>query len=99
MPGQAQKMSTRYSRYRGDGTAEHYDSAAERDAAEKASSDENIRSLFAMGGLVLAGIGMYWLTQHYVPEWPKAIRFGLVVGGVIAGAVVSSMLALIVVRI
>ena len=74
-------MSTRYGRKAADGTTEYYDSKAQLLAAEEQESNNRTRWWFALFGLVIGGVLTTSILNKYVADWPKLIRFALVILG------------------
>lgn len=72
-------MATRYGRRMADGTYEYHDSRASLDAARERSSDR--ANLFGLIGLLTGGVFFYFLTLKWGSDWPKWLRFGMVIGG------------------
>lgn len=89
-------MGTRYSQRLENGTSEHYDSQEEMAAAQQARFNDNIQMWFALGGLLIGGLIAYSFTQAVIPDWPKFIRFSLVVASAIGLAVLLARIAIVV---
>ena len=87
-------MAKRFSRMRDDGIVETSDSLSELAASAVRESDAAARSTFALIGLFLGGIVTYVLVNHYAPDWPKVMRFSMLLVGACSSAFIFSRLAL-----
>jgi hypothetical protein len=88
-------MAVRYSRRTSDGTLEYHDSRESLHVAQEQESQESTRILFGLLGLIVGGVLSYVAMLEVGAEWPKWMRFTLVVLGAICGATLLAKLALI----
>jgi len=86
-------MGQRFSWRRDDGTIEYYDTKEEVDAARSAEFFEHLASFFALAGFVIGGLLTYMGMQFFGgTDWPKLVRFSVVVAAALGSAVVSVLL-------
>lgn len=90
---------TRYSERFEDGTSAHYDSADALVAAQQARFNDSVQGWFAFGGLVLGVILAYSFTSTVIPDWPKIIRFIIVILSAIGLSVLLARVAVVVFNI
>lgn len=81
-------MATRYGRRAADGTFEYHDSkeslqeAVEREERESNEKfREDLAGLFGLIGLIAGGWIAYSMLGKFGAEWPKWLRFALVIAG------------------
>lgn len=82
-------MSTRYGRRTADGTYEYHDSVASLDESVKREKSEFRAAIFGFIGLIVGGVLTYrGLSSLGLMDWPKWVRFILVIlgAGVVAYA-------------
>ncbi|MCW5322251.1 hypothetical protein D5039_14150 [Verminephrobacter aporrectodeae subsp. tuberculatae] len=70
-------MGTRFSRRAADGTVEHYDDKEALEAAQKKERS----GWYGFFGLLIGGVLTYYALSRFGADWPKWLRFGLVVVG------------------
>jgi hypothetical protein len=90
-------MGTRFGRRSADGTYEYHDSKESLIAAERSENSEMRSGLFGLIGLLVGGVLTYVaLLKLGGMEWPKWLRFGLVIaGGGVLGFTLSKLADLI----
>lgn len=75
-------MGTRFGRHAADGTYEYHDSKESLVAAERRDNSDARAGLFGLIGLLVGGVLTYVaLLKVGGMEWPKWLRFGLVIVG------------------
>ena len=74
-------MATRFGRRAADGTYEYHDSRESMIAAEGRENSDARAGLFGLIGLLVGGVLTYVALLKYGMEWPKWLRFGLVIAG------------------
>src|ERR1041384_8081495 len=81
-------MGTRFGRRAADGTYEYHDSRESLDEAERAEravldeeSNAGFAFLFGVIGLLVGGVLTRAALLKYGIDWPKEVRFGLVIAG------------------
>jgi hypothetical protein len=74
-------MGTRFGRRAADGTYEYHDSKESLVAAERRDSSDARSGLFGLIGLLVGGVLTYIVLIKVGTDWPKWLRFGLVVAG------------------
>lgn len=84
-------MGTRFGRKASDGTYEYHDSKESLIAAERRDNSEMRSGLFGLIGLLIGSVLTYVaLLKLGSMEWPKWLRFSLVIAG---GGVLAVVLA------
>lgn len=86
-------MAPRYGRRIADGTYEYHDSKAPLDEARERDSRSERAGLFGLIGVLIGGLLSYFFVHKWGTDWPKWLRFGLVIGGAGISAYVLAMLA------
>lgn len=84
-------MSTRFGRRTATGNFEYHDSKESLMAAQRKENRQARAVLFGLAGLVIGGMLTYFMLQRFGMEWPKWLRFALVLAG-------SGILAYVLVR-
>lgn len=74
-------MSTRFGRRAADGTFEYHGSKESLIAAQRRENSETRSGLFGLIGLLIGGVLTYVALLKFGAEWPKWLRFGLVIAG------------------
>lgn len=74
-------MGTRFGRRAADGTFEYHDSKESLVAAERRDSSDARSGLFGLIGLLVGGVLTYIVLIKVGTDWPKWLRFGLVIAG------------------
>ena len=74
-------MGTRFGRRAADGTYEYHDSKESLVAAERRDNSDARAGLFGLIGLLVGGVLTYVALLKFGAEWPKWLRFGLVIAG------------------
>lgn len=74
-------MATRFGRRAADGTYEYHDSRESMIAAEGRENSDTRAGLFGLIGLLVGGVLTYVALLKFGMEWPKWLRFGLVIAG------------------
>jgi hypothetical protein len=74
-------MGTRFGRRAADGTYEYHDSKESLVAAERRDSSDARSGLFGLIGLLVGGVLTYIVLIKVGTDWPKWLRFGLVIAG------------------
>ncbi len=74
-------MSTRFGRRAADGTFEYHGSKESLIAAQRREASESRAGLFGIIGLLVGGVLTYVALLKVGADWPKWLRFGLVVAG------------------
>ena len=74
-------MSTRFGRRAADGTFEYHGSKESLIAAQRRENSETRSGLFGLIGLLVGGVLTYVALLKFGMEWPKWLRFGLVITG------------------
>lgn len=84
-------MANRFGRRRIDGIFEYSDSLEELQSSASQEDEEHLKEILALIGLVLGATMMYVLIGRHVPDWPKVLRFALILGGAsLCGVVCAS---------
>ena len=86
-------MGTRFGRRAADGTYEYHDSKESLVAAERRDNSDARAGLFGLIGLLVGGVLTYVSLLKVGMDWPKWLRFGLVVVGAGGSAYVLAKLA------
>jgi len=86
-------MAPRYGRCFADGTYEYHDSRSSLDAARERDSRSDRAGLFGLVGFLVGGLLTYFFVHKWGVDWPKWLRFGLVIGGAGISAFVLGRLA------
>ena len=86
-------MGTRYGRHRADDTYEYHDTEESLVASEQRESSDMRRGLFGLLGLVAGGVLTHLALVKLGVDWPKWLRFSLVIAGSGTLAWVLAMLA------
>lgn len=74
-------MGTRFGRRAADGTYEYHDSKESLVAAERRDNSDARSGLFGLIGLLVGGVLTYVALLKVGMDWPKWLRFGLVIAG------------------
>ena len=74
-------MSTRFGRRAADGTFEYHGSKESLIAAQRREASESRAGLFGLIGLLVGGVLTYVSLLKVGMDWPKWLRFGLVIAG------------------
>ena len=74
-------MSTRFGRRAADGTFEYHGSKESLIAAQRRAASESRAGLFGLIGLLVGGVLTYVALLKFGMEWPKWLRFGLIIAG------------------
>lgn len=74
-------MGTRFGRRAADGTFEYHDSRESLVAAKRRESSDARSGLFGLIGLLVGGVLTYVALLKLGTDWPKWLRFGLVIAG------------------
>jgi Kef-type K+ transport system membrane component KefB len=74
-------MGTRFGRRAADGIFELHDSKESLAAAERRDNSDVRASLFGLIGLLVGGVLTYVAVLKFGMDWPKWLRFGLVIAG------------------
>lgn len=74
-------MGTRFGRRAADGTFEYHESKESLVAAERRDNSDARAGLFGLIGLLVGGVLTYVALLKVGMEWPKWLRFGLVIAG------------------
>lgn len=74
-------MSTRFGRRAADGTFEYHGSKESLIAAQRREASESRAGLFGLIGLLVGGVLTYVALLKVGADWPKWLRFGLVITG------------------
>lgn len=90
---------TRYTERFKDGTSVHYDSADDLAAAQQARFNDSVQGWFAFGGLIIGGFIAYSFTNAVIPDWPKFIKFIIVILSAVGLSVLLSRVAVVVFNI
>ncbi len=86
-------MGTRFGRRTADGTFEYHDSHESLLAAKRSENSDARAGLFGFIGLLIGGVLTYIALLKLGTDWPKWLRFGLVVVGAGGSAYVLAKLA------
>lgn len=86
-------MGTRFGRRAADGTVEYHDSHESLVAAKRSENSDARAGLFGFIGLLIGGVLTYIALLKLGADWPKWLRFGLVVVGAGGSAYVLAKLA------
>ena len=86
-------MGTRFGRRAADGTFEYHDSHESLVAAKRSENSDARAGLFGFIGLLIGGVLTYIALLKLGTDWPKWLRFGLVVVGAGGSAYVLAKLA------
>lgn len=85
---------TRYSRRTAGGNLEYHDSAASMNASARSEESANRAFIFGVLGFIAGGVLTWFAIIHFGGiDWPKWIRFVLVLAGAAVSATVLSILA------
>lgn len=74
-------MGTRFGRRAADGTFEYHDSKESLVTAERRENSDARAGFFGLIGLLAGGVLTYVALLKVGMEWPKWLRFGLVIAG------------------
>lgn len=74
-------MANRFGRRRVDGIFEYSDSLEELQRSASVEDTEYLKEMLALIGFVLGAMLIYIFIVRHVSEWPKVIRFALILGG------------------
>ena len=74
-------MATRFGRRAADGTYEYHDSRESMIAAEGRENSDARAGLCGLIGLLVGGVLSYVALLKFGMEWPKWLRFALVIAG------------------
>lgn len=74
-------MGTRFGRRAADGTFEYHDSKDSLVEAERRENSDARGTLFGLIGLLLGGVSTYVVLLNIGMDWPKWLRFSLVIVG------------------
>lgn len=90
-------MGTRFGRRAADGTYEYHDSKESLVAAERRENSETRGGLFGLIGVLIGGVFTYVaLLKFGGTEWPKWLRFSLIIAGAgVAGFMLAKFADLI----
>ncbi|MBU0915558.1 hypothetical protein [Aquabacterium parvum] len=86
-------MATRFGRRAADGTFEYHDSHESLVAAKRSENSDARAGLFGFIGLLIGGVLTHIALLKLGTDWPKWLRFGLVVVGAGGSAYVLAKLA------
>lgn len=74
-------MGTRFGRRAAGGTYEYHDSKESLVAAERRDRSDTRSCLFGLIGLLVGGVLTFLVLLEVGTDWPKWLRFGLVLAG------------------
>jgi hypothetical protein len=74
-------METRFGRRAADGTYEYHDSKESLVSAQQRESSDARTGMFGFIGLLVGGVLTYMVLSKIGPDWPKWLRFCLVISG------------------
>ncbi|MDF1486609.1 hypothetical protein PY257_15730 [Ramlibacter sp. H39-3-26] len=74
-------MATRFGRRAADGSFEYHDSKESLAASELRENSDARAGLFGLIGLLVGGVLTYVVLLKIGMDWPKWLRFGLVIAG------------------
>lgn len=74
-------MSTRFGRRAADGTFEYHNSKESLIASLRRETSETRSDMFGFIGLLVGGVLTYVALLKVGADWPKWLRFGLVIAG------------------
>ncbi|NJD08536.1 MAG: hypothetical protein FIA97_18860 [Methylococcaceae bacterium] len=86
-------MGTRFGRRAADGTYEYHDTKESLVEAERSENSEALEGLFGFIGLLIGGVLAYIALLKLGADWPKWLRFGLVIVGAGGAAYALARLA------
>lgn len=78
---QGARMATRFGRRAADGSFEYHDSKESLAASERRENSDARAGLFGLIGLLVGGVLTYVVLLKVGMDWPKWLRFGLVIAG------------------
>lgn len=90
---------TRYSERLKNDISAHYDSADDLAAAQQARLNDSVQGWFALGGLIVGGFIAYSFTNAVIPDWPKLVRFVLVLSCAIGLSFLLARIAVVIFNI
>lgn len=86
-------MGTRFGRRSADGTFEYHDSKDSLASAERKENSEVRADFFGFIGLLIGGLLSYLMLLKLGSDWPKWLRFGLVIFGAVSSSYILAKLA------